>query len=58
MATQRVYLFKDGDVKNKKLLWNKCSGLCKMTQIEFPVSEGFVITTEQCKAFITNGNKM
>ena len=58
MATQRVYLFHDGDVKNKKLLWNKCSGLCTMTQIEVPVSEGFVITTEQCKAFITNGNKM
>ena len=29
-----------------------------MTQIGLPVSEGFVITTEQCKAFTTNGNKM
>jgi pyruvate,orthophosphate dikinase len=58
MATQRVYLFKDGDGKNKKLLGGKGAGLCTMTQIGLPVPQGFVITTEQCKAFIANGNKM
>ena len=57
MANKRVYLFKEGS-GDKKLLGGKGAGLCTMTQIGLPVPEGFVITTEQCKAYIANGNKM
>ncbi|GAT91806.1 hypothetical protein CL6EHI_045090 [Entamoeba histolytica] len=55
---QRVYAFEDGDGTNKKLLGGKGAGLCTMTKIGLPVPQGFVITTEMCKQFIANGNKM
>ncbi|ELP91326.1 pyruvate, phosphate dikinase, putative [Entamoeba invadens IP1] len=53
-----VYDFEDGDGTNKKLLGGKGAGLCTMTKIGLPVPQGFVITTEQCKAFIANNNKL
>ncbi|MCX8174116.1 MAG: pyruvate, phosphate dikinase [Thermoplasmata archaeon] len=43
-----VYLFTEGDGKNKKLLGGKGAGLCEMIQIGLPVPPGFVITTEAC----------
>ena len=56
--TKRVYSFEEGNGNDKMLLGGKGAGLCTMTKIGLPVPEGFVITTEQCKAFIANGNKM
>ena len=43
-----VYLFSEGDGKNKKLFGGKGAGLCEMTQIGLPVPTGFVITTQAC----------
>ncbi len=53
-----VYLFSEGDGKNKKLLGGKGAGLCEMTQIGLPVPPGFVITTEACLEYFAKGNKL
>lgn len=53
-----MYHFEEGDGKNKKLLGGKGAGLCLMTQIGLPVPPGFVITTEQCKAYYNEGRQM
>jgi len=50
-----VYLFEEGDGKNKKLLGGKGAGLCEMTQIGLPVPPGFVITTQSCLEYFSNG---
>jgi len=50
-----VYLFEEGDGKNKKLLGGKGAGLCEMTQIGLPVPPGFVITTQTCLEYFSNG---
>ncbi len=50
-----VYLFTEGDGKNKALLGGKGAGLCEMTRIGLPVPPGFVITTEACVYYYKNG---
>lgn len=57
VATKYVYLFSEGDGKNKKLLGGKGAGLCEMTQIKLPVPPGFVISTQACLEYFDNGNK-
>ncbi|MDR1991998.1 MAG: pyruvate, phosphate dikinase [Nitrososphaerota archaeon] len=52
-----VYLFEEGNGKNKKLLGGKGAGLCEMTQIGLPVPPGFVITTETCLEYFTNNHQ-
>ncbi len=51
-----VYLFTEGDGKNKALLGGKGAGLCEMTRIGLPVPPGFVITTEACVYYYKNGD--
>ncbi|MDD5475044.1 MAG: pyruvate, phosphate dikinase [Syntrophales bacterium] len=46
-----VYMFSDGDSKDKKLLGGKGAGLCSMTQAGLRVPPGFVITTDACVRF-------
>jgi pyruvate,orthophosphate dikinase len=53
-----VYLFSEGDGKNKKLLGGKGAGLCEMTQIGLPVPPGFVITTQACLQYFEKGFKL
>jgi len=50
-----VYLFRDGNGKDKKLLGGKGAGLCEMTQIGLPVPPGFVVTTQTCLEYFDNG---
>src|SRR5512146_1183783 len=50
-----VYLFREGNGKDKKLLGGKGAGLCEMTQIGLPVPPGFVITTQTCLEYFENG---
>src|SRR5208283_3605098 len=52
-----LYLFSEGDGKNKKLLGGKGAGLCEMTQIGLPVPPGFVITTQTCLEYFDKGFK-
>jgi len=53
-----LYLFSEGDGKNKKLLGGKGAGLCEMTQIGLPVPPGFVITTQTCLEYFDGGFKL
>src|SRR5512146_2834003 len=50
-----VYLFREGNGKDKKLLGGKGAGLCEMTQIGLPVPPGFVITTQTCLEYFDKG---
>ena len=54
-AQKYVYLFQEGNGKDKKLLGGKGAGLCEMTQIGLPVPPGFVITTQTCLEYFDNG---
>jgi len=57
MDPKYVYLFSEGDGKNKKLLGGKGAGLCTMTQIGLPVPPGFVISTEACLDYFERGER-
>jgi pyruvate,orthophosphate dikinase len=57
MANKRIYAFKEGDGKDKKLLGGKGANLCEMTQIGLNVPPGFVITTETCLEYLDSPDK-
>ena len=46
-----IYLFGEGDTKNKELLGGKGANLGEMTKIGLPIPPGFTITTELCEYF-------
>ena len=50
-------MFEEGDKSMKMLLGGKGANLADMTKIGLPVPYGFIITTEVCKAYYTNGRK-
>src|SRR5947208_11897904 len=52
-----VYLFNEGNAKQRDLLGGKGAGLAEMTNAGLPVPPGFTITTEACRAFYANGGK-
>jgi pyruvate,orthophosphate dikinase len=52
-----VYLFHEGNAKQRDLLGGKGAGLAEMTNLRLPVPHGFTITTEACRAFYANGKK-
>jgi len=58
MTNKSVYLFTEGDSKDRRLLGGKGAGLCDMTQIGLPVPPGFVITTDTCLEYSEKGNKL
>lgn len=55
---KHVYSFDEGRDKDRRLLGGKGAGLCEMTRLKLPVPPGFVITTEVCKKYYTNGKKL
>jgi len=57
MAEKLVYMFEDGDKSMKMLLGGKGANLADMTKIGLPVPYGFIITTDVCKAYYSNGKK-
>ncbi len=52
-----VYLFREGNARQRDLLGGKGAGLAEMTNAGLPVPAGFTITTEACRAFYANGEK-
>src|SRR5436309_276657 len=50
-----VYLFEEGDGDDRTLLGGKGAGLADMTRAGLPVPPGFIVTTEVCNAYYTNG---
>jgi pyruvate,orthophosphate dikinase len=53
-----VYDFNEGDAGMKALLGGKGANLAQMSKIGLPVPPGFIITTEACKAYWTQGENL
>ncbi len=53
-----VYAFEEADSKNRMLLGGKGAGLSEMTRLKLPVPPGFIITTEVCKKYYANHQKL
>jgi pyruvate,orthophosphate dikinase len=52
-----VYDFADGSKDEKDLLGGKGANLAEMTNLGLPVPPGFTITTEACRAYLTQGRE-
>src|SRR4028118_1654648 len=55
--TKFVYDFAEGSKDLKDLLGGKGANLAEMTNMGLPVPPGFTITTEACKAYLSNGRE-
>ena len=54
-TTKYVYDFAEGNKDLKDLLGGKGANLAEMTNLRLPVPPGFIITTEACRAYLTEG---
>jgi pyruvate,orthophosphate dikinase len=50
-----VYRFSEGDKDQKELLGGKGANLAEMTNLGMPVPPGFTISTDACRAFLSEG---
>ena len=50
-----VYDFSEGSKDQKDLLGGKGANLAEMTNLGLPVPPGFIITTEACRAYMSDG---
>ena len=57
-AGKLVYRFDEGDASMTDLLGGKGSNLCEMVRLGLPVPPGFVITTEACLDYFSNGRRL
>lgn len=55
---KRVYLFSEGNRSLKQLLGGKGANLCEMTQLGLPVPPGLTITTDVCRDFYEQYEKL
>src|SRR5574344_1008420 len=53
-----VYLFSEGNLKMRELLGGKGANLAEMTNLGMPVPSGFIISTEACNKYYTDGKKI
>jgi len=59
LADQRyVYGFDEPSTGGRDLLGGKGMGLAEMTQMGVPVPAGFTITTDACRAYVSNGKEL
>jgi pyruvate, orthophosphate dikinase len=59
LADQRyVYAFDEPSTGGRDLLGGKGIGLAEMTQMGVPVPAGFTITTDACRAYMSNGKSV
>ena len=54
--TSFVYSFDQTPPGGRELLGGKGLGLSEMAHLGVPVPEGFTITTDACRAFLTSGD--
>nr|WP_307990116.1 pyruvate, phosphate dikinase [uncultured Niameybacter sp.] len=54
MSQKWVYMFKEGNGKDKNLLGGKGANLAEMTQLGLPIPQGFIVTTEACTEYYNN----
>jgi pyruvate, orthophosphate dikinase len=53
-----VYAFDEPSDGGRELLGGKGVGLAEMTQLGVPVPPGFTITTDACRAYMANGQRL
>ena len=53
-----VYSFNEGSKDMRNLLGGKGAGLAEMTKIGLPVPFGFTVSTDACKHYMDEGNKL
>lgn len=58
MSQKWVYMFEEGDGKNKNLLGGKGANLAEMTQLGLPIPHGFTVTTEACTEYYNNDKSL
>ena len=56
--SQLVYRFREGDSSMADLLGGKGSNLCEMARLGLPVPPGFVVSTQVCRDYLSNGNTL
>src|SRR5207253_2616727 len=56
--TRYVYDFDEPSDRGRDLLGGKGVGLAEMTQLGVPVPAGFTITTDACRAYMSNGRAL
>ena len=58
MPQRYVYDFDEPSERGRELLGGKGIGLAEMTQMGVPVPAGFTITTDACRAYMSNGKAL
>ena len=53
-----VYAFDEDSGGGRELLGGKGIGLAEMTALGVPVPAGFTITTDACRAYMSNGKEV
>ena len=53
---QFVYKLSEGDASMRDLLGGKGAGVAEMTKLGMPVPEGFTITTQACRSYLSGSN--
>src|SRR5437773_7719306 len=56
--TRYIYDFDEPSTGGRQLLGGKGVGLAEMTQLGVPVPAGFTITTDACRAYMSNGKAL
>jgi pyruvate, orthophosphate dikinase len=57
-AQRYIYRFDEPADGGRELLGGKGAGLAEMTQLGVPVPAGFTITTDACRAYMSNGRAL
>lgn len=55
--TKLTYRFQEGKKEWKDLLGGKGANLCEMTNLDLPVPNGFIISTDACKNYLAQEEK-
>ena len=57
-AGKMVYRFEEGDASMADLLGGKGSNLCEMSRLGLPVPPGFVVSTQVCRDYLSQGQAL
>ncbi|MEM1485020.1 pyruvate, phosphate dikinase [Oscillospiraceae bacterium PP1C4] len=58
MGKKFVYMFSEGNGSMRELLGGKGANLAEMTGLGMPVPQGFIVSTEACTQYYTDGEKI
>ncbi len=58
MSKKYVFMFEEGNEKDRELLGGKGANLAGMTNLGLPVPPGFTVTTEACTKYYDDGKKI